>query len=436
MGGAGRMALGLVSCIIRGSAALAVAPPAALGIRRCTTSSTTLGRTAIDIARIRRAELSMAQQPTNHSSLSEFPDFGGAGKLIKMAFKASQMVKPNPKITNSKKQAQSHAAARIDAYTSTITKALKEKQRTFHDMKRRLRPFEGEMATLSQLALERSGGRSLKRVMDDFDLMRRAVVRSGKEASAAAANAEHKREAQDLAESGIEAVRATLEREDEAMRELGRTVTALRRLPRVEQGEPVLVLVGMPNVGKSSLVTATSTGTPEINMYPFTTRSLKMGHVITPGHRYQLMDTPGVLRREEDERNAMEGLTLASVSLLPSVVVFVMDLSGMSGQQSSPQLQLRVREELRSQFPDRPWLDMRSKADLPFADEVDQSMVPPGTLEVSVLDGTNIDELKERMTAFAVDEGTLLANQALAEQAEQAQLAAAATLAAATSGES
>ena len=105
----------------------------------------------------------------------------------------------------------------------------------------------------------------------------------------------------------------------------------------------MLVLVGMPNVGKSSLVTATSTGTPEINMYPFTTRSLKMGHVITPGHRYQvrvgvrvrvrvranpnpnpndnlkpnpnqLMDTPGVLRREEDERNAMEGLTLASVS--------------------------------------------------------------------------------------------------------------------------
>ena len=62
----------------------------------------------------------------------------------------------------------------------------------------------------------------------------------------------------------------------------------LRRRYTSEQGEPVLVLVGMPNVGKSSLVTATSTGTPEINMYPFTTRSLKMGHVITPGHRYQV----------------------------------------------------------------------------------------------------------------------------------------------------
>jgi GTP1/Obg family GTP-binding protein len=357
------MALGLVSCIVRGTAALAIAPPAALGVRRCTS-----GRTLNDFARSQRqispraagARMAALKKPMNHSSLADFPDFGGAGKLIKMAYKANKEVKLNPKITNSKKQAQSFAAARIDAYTSTITKALKEKQKTFHDMKRRLRPFESEMAELSQKALERSGGRSLKRVMDDFDLMRRAVVRAGKEASSAASKAEHKRAALDLAEEGIASVRLAFESNDEAMLELAKTVsatpapapspsptpspspspspdaiptptqpqsssrpypdperereqvTALRRLPRVEQGEPVLVLVGMPNVGKSSLVTATSTGTPEINMYPFTTRSLKMGHVITPGHRYQLMDTPGVLRREEDERNAMEGLTLAS----------------------------------------------------------------------------------------------------------------------------
>ena len=61
-------------------------------------------------------------------------------------------------------------------------------------------------------------------------------------------------------------------------------------------------------------------------------------------------------------------------------------------------------------------------------------MVPQGALEVSVVDGTNIDELKARMTAFAIDEGALLANQEKAKQAEeeaqallaQAELAAAA----------
>ena len=48
------------------------------------------------------------------------------------------------------------------------------------------------------------------------------------------------------------------------------------------------MLVGMPNVGKSSLVSATSTGTPEINDYPFTTRQLKMGHVErSAGDRFQ-----------------------------------------------------------------------------------------------------------------------------------------------------
>ena len=93
-----------------------------------------------------------------------------------------------------------------------------------------------------------------------------------------------------------------------------------------------------------------------------------------------------------------------------------------------------MRDELRSQFPDRPWLDVRSKADLPLADGIEPGMVPQGTLEVSVVDDTNIDELKARMTAFAVDEGALLANQEKAKQAEevaqaelaQAELAAAA----------
>ena len=35
------------------------------------------------------------------------------------------------------------------------------------------------------------------------------------------------------------------------------------------------------------------------------------------------MDTPGVLFRPESERNAMEGLTLAAVELLPSAVAFL-----------------------------------------------------------------------------------------------------------------
>jgi nucleolar GTP-binding protein len=109
------------------------------------------------------------------------------------------------------------------------------------------------------------------------------------------------------------------------------------------------------------------------------------------------MDTPGVLARPETERNPMEGLTLAAVEHLPSAVVFVMDLSGTSGPQSAPLLQLSVREVVRARYPDRPWLDVRSKADLPLADEVSPDAIPHGILNVSVLEDQGVDELRQAL---------------------------------------
>lgn len=49
-----------------------------------------------------------------------------------------------------------------------------------------------------------------------------------------------------------------------------------------------VALVGAPNVGKSSLVNVLSSGVPEVCDYPFTTRSVKMGHFFINGHRHQV----------------------------------------------------------------------------------------------------------------------------------------------------
>lgn len=62
----------------------------------------------------------------------------------------------------------------------------------------------------------------------------------------------------------------------------------LRILPFVEPDLPTLCLVGAPNVGKSSLVNLLSTGTPEVCNYPFTTRSIKMGHFYIDTQKHQV----------------------------------------------------------------------------------------------------------------------------------------------------
>ena len=43
-----------------------------------------------------------------------------------------------------------------------------------------------------------------------------------------------------------------------------------RKIPVIELETPTVVLVGSPNVGKSSIVRAVSSGTPEVNDYPVT----------------------------------------------------------------------------------------------------------------------------------------------------------------------
>jgi nucleolar GTP-binding protein len=172
----------------------------------------------------------------------------------------------------------------------------------------------------------------------------------------------------------------------------------LRRIPAIDLTLPTVVLIGSPNVGKSSIVRAVSTGTPEVNDYPFTTRGVSIGHIVDKVRdlKFQVMDTPGLLDRPEDDRNEMERLTFASLAHLPTAVIFVIDPSGLSGEQSTLQAQLNVRNYLKSRFPKRPWLDVMSKGDLDIADDI-LNQLPIGNLPISVHNGLNIEYLKNEI---------------------------------------
>lgn len=179
-------------------------------------------------------------------------------------------------------------------------------------------------------------------------------------------------EATRVFESSLEMLPSLLKSNQSVVEFTDEILFQLRRMPVIDFQRPVVVVVGMPNVGKSSLVRALSSGRPEVQNYPFTTRTIISGHISVSENSattpFQILDTPGVLPRQRSgnnlrTRNDMEKLTIASIEVLDSVVLYVMDMSGFSQPVDE---QLSVWTEIKSNFGERAvrWVDVVSKADL------------------------------------------------------------------------
>jgi len=104
-----------------------------------------------------------------------------------------------------------------------------------------------------------------------------------------------------------------------------------RKLPAVDPMVPTIVTAGFPNVGKSSLVAKLSTATPEIAPYPFTTKGIIIGHIKDDWRMFQMIDTPGLLDREFEDRNAIERQAVLALRYLTDVMIFILDPSETCG---------------------------------------------------------------------------------------------------------
>ena len=193
--------------------------------------------------------------------------------------------------------------------------------------------------------------------------MRKGMLGIGKGYASQVTKTTVLKDATNLREKGFAEMEAYYRKYARCVDDLKSIAKLLRRLPVAELETPTVALVGAPNVGKSSLVRVLSSGMPEVCNYPFTTKGIKMGHFFIDEERHVVTDTPGLINRAEIDRNKIEMLTIATLEHLPTCVVFVTDLSGLSG--TSIEDQLELREEIYAQFGDRrPWIDVFSKSAL------------------------------------------------------------------------
>ena len=105
----------------------------------------------------------------------------------------------------------------------------------------------------------------------------------------------------------------------------------IRKLPFVSANVPTLVVAGFPNVGKSRIVSELSTAEPQVAPYPFTTKGIIIGHMDEGWRRFQVIDTPGLLDREFEDRNAIEKQAVLALKYLTHVILFIMDPSETCG---------------------------------------------------------------------------------------------------------
>jgi nucleolar GTP-binding protein len=167
---------------------------------------------------------------------------------------------------------------------------------------------------------------------------------------------------------------------DDELHFLNDVRNVLRKLPHVDEDFTV-VIAGYPNVGKSSFIRLVSGASPQIASYPFTTKGIIVGHRTIGRERMQFIDTPGVLDRPMEERNAIERQALNAIVHLADLLLFILDASEQCGYPLADQFHLL--EEL-SQTVDVPILVVVNKSDI----------VPyPGYLNMSTLTGTGLDDV-------------------------------------------
>eukprot|EP01002_Notosolenus_urceolatus_P000414 NODE_10_length_4238_cov_298.936500_g7_i0.p2 GENE.NODE_10_length_4238_cov_298.936500_g7_i0~~NODE_10_length_4238_cov_298.936500_g7_i0.p2 ORF type:complete len:579 (+),score=187.15 NODE_10_length_4238_cov_298.936500_g7_i0:398-2134(+) len=163
--------------------------------------------------------------------------------------------------------------------------------------------------------------------------------------------------------------RACLGRMTTAIQKIGSSLAYLEqvrqhlgRLPSIDPSARTLLISGFPNVGKSSFVNLVTRADVEVQPYAFTTRSLYVGHTDYQYHRWQVIDTPGILDHALEERNTIEMQSVTALAHLHAVILYFVDLSGTCGYNMTQQASLF--DSLRPLFGDKPLVIVANKTDL------------------------------------------------------------------------
>jgi len=99
-----------------------------------------------------------------------------------------------------------------------------------------------------------------------------------------------------------------------------------------KQGDATVVIVGMPSVGKSTLLTKLTNAESEIGSYEFTTLRCIPGMLQYKGANIQLLDLPGIIRGAKEGRG--RGKEVISVVRSADLILILLDSSNLDAHKT------------------------------------------------------------------------------------------------------
>jgi GTP-binding protein len=157
-------------------------------------------------------------------------------------------------------------------------------------------------------------------------------------------------------------------------------------------------LVGLPNAGKSTLLSRLTAAKPKIANYPFTTLTPNLGVAGDDADRFVVADIPGLVEGASEGRGL--GHRFLRHIMRCRALVLVVDLSA-----EDPEADLAtLREELAAydeELATRPAIVAGTKADLVDDPAAIVTGLPDGALATSAMTSDGIDELLVRLGLLA-----------------------------------
>lgn len=161
-----------------------------------------------------------------------------------------------------------------------------------------------------------------------------------------------------------------LSKAEGSLKTVSKAEMLLKGIPKLRLDCLTVILAGFPNTGKTTILSRLTKSKPKIATYPFTTKGLNFGYMPVGYRDIQVIDSPGLLDREMEERNVIERKAIAALKHLAEIVVFVVDPTENCGY--ALEKQLNLLEEIRKFFKNK-IIVVVNKADIATKEELERT---------------------------------------------------------------